>query len=62
MLGGDGCVLRRSDDGGTTFARIFIVAEAELPRSRALVLTSSTRNIGYLLLADGSVLRTTDAG
>src|SRR5258706_16215927 len=27
VLGGGGCVLRRSDDGGKTFRKIFIVAE-----------------------------------
>jgi len=27
FLGGGGCVLRRSDDGGATFHKVFIVAE-----------------------------------
>jgi photosystem II stability/assembly factor-like uncharacterized protein len=61
VLGGDGCVLRRSANGGATFTRIFIVAEVDCPdhvRSFHFV----DKNVGYLLLADGSVLRTTDAG
>jgi photosystem II stability/assembly factor-like uncharacterized protein len=61
VLGGDGCVLRRSANGGATFARIFIVAEQNCPdRVRAFHFVD--RNVGYLLLADGSVLRTADAG
>jgi photosystem II stability/assembly factor-like uncharacterized protein len=61
VLGGDGCVLRRSANGGATFARIFIVAEADCPdRVRASHFVD--KNTGYLLLADGSVLKTTDAG
>lgn len=61
VLGGDGCVLRRSDDGGTTFRRIFIVAEADCP-DRVRAVSFADRDVGYLLLADGSVLRTGDAG
>lgn len=61
VLGGDGCVLRRSDDGGTTFRRIFIVAEADCP-DRVRSFSFVDRNVGYLLLQDGSVLRTSDAG
>jgi len=61
VLGGDGCVLRRSANGGATFSRIFIVAEVDCPdRVRAFHFVD--RTTGYLLLADGSVLRTTDAG
>lgn len=61
VLGGGGCVLRRSDDGGTTFHRIFVVAEAGCP-DRVRSLHFVDRTTGYLLLQDGSVLRTTDAG
>jgi photosystem II stability/assembly factor-like uncharacterized protein len=61
VLGGGGCVLRRSDDGGTTFHRIFIVAEADCP-DRVRSFSFADRNVGYLLLQNGSVLRTTDAG
>jgi photosystem II stability/assembly factor-like uncharacterized protein len=61
VLGGDGCVLRRSANGGATFARIFIVAEENCP-DRVRAFHFLDKNTGYLLLADGSVLRTTDAG
>jgi photosystem II stability/assembly factor-like uncharacterized protein len=61
VLGVDGCILRRSANGGATFTRIFIVAETACPdRVRAFHFVD--RNVGYLLLADGSVLRTADAG
>ncbi|HTN25265.1 MAG TPA: YCF48-related protein [Solirubrobacteraceae bacterium] len=61
ILGADGCVLRRTDDGGKTFHKIFIVAETDCPdRVRSSYFVDKTT--GYLLLADGSVLRTTDAG
>jgi photosystem II stability/assembly factor-like uncharacterized protein len=61
VLGSDGCVLRRSDDGGKTFHKIFIVAEVGCPdRVQAAYFVDKTT--GYLLLRDGSILRTTDAG
>lgn len=61
VLGGDGCVLRRSGDGGATFQKIFIVAEVNCPdKVQSFYFTDN--NTGYLLLRDGSVLRTTDAG
>ena len=31
VLGGDGCVVRRSDDGGTTFRKMFVLAETNCP-------------------------------
>ncbi len=61
ILGADGCVLRRTDDGGKTFHKIFIVAETDCP-DRVRAATFVDKTTGYLLLADGSVLRTTDAG
>jgi len=61
VLGGDGCVLRRSGDGGATFEKIFIVAETNCPdKVQAFWFVSPTT--GYLLLRDGSVLRTSDSG
>jgi photosystem II stability/assembly factor-like uncharacterized protein len=61
VVGTDGCVLRRSDDGGKTFHKIFIVAEVGCPdRVQSVYFVDKTT--GYLLLRDGSVLRTTDAG
>src|SRR4051812_33221922 len=61
VQGGDGCVLRRSDDGGRTFRRIYVLAERNCPnRVQAAYFVDS--NVGYVVLRDGSVLRTTDAG
>ena len=31
VLGGDGCVVRRSDDGGKTFHKMFVLAETNCP-------------------------------
>jgi photosystem II stability/assembly factor-like uncharacterized protein len=61
VLGGGGCVLRRTDDGGKTFKKIFIVAEVNCP-DRVQSFNFVNKTTGYLLLADGSVLRTTDSG
>jgi photosystem II stability/assembly factor-like uncharacterized protein len=61
VLGGNGCVLRRSDDAGATFHKIFIVAEQNCP-APVQAFTFVDKQTGYLLLQDGSVLRTTDAG
>ena len=61
VLGGGGCVLRRTDDGGKTFKKIFIVAEVNCP-DRVQAMNFVDKTTGYLLLADGSVLKTTDAG
>ncbi len=61
VLGGGGCVLRRTDDGGKTFRKIFIVAEVNCP-DRVQAAQFVDKTTGYLLLADGAVLRTTDAG
>jgi photosystem II stability/assembly factor-like uncharacterized protein len=61
IQGGDGCVLRRSDDGGRTFHRVYVLAETNCPnRVQAAYFVSP--EVGYVLLRDGSVLRTTDAG
>ena len=61
VMGGNGCVLRRSDDAGATFHKIFIVAEQNCP-APVQAFTFVDKQTGYLLLQDGSVLRTTDAG
>ena len=61
VLGGGGCVLRRTDDGGKTFKKIFIVAEVNCP-DRVQAVHFVDKTTGYLLLADGSVLKTTDSG
>lgn len=61
ILGGNGCVLRRSSDGGTTFLPIFILAQTGCPNPvQSFFFVNG--EIGYLLLRDGSVLRTADGG
>ncbi len=61
VLGGGGCVVRRSDDGGKTFHKMFVLAETNCPDKVAASYFVSPQ-IGYLLLQDGNVLRTTDGG
>lgn len=61
VLGGGGCVLRRTNDGGRTFKKIFVVAEVNCP-DRVQSVHFVDKTTGYLLLADGSVLKTTDSG
>jgi photosystem II stability/assembly factor-like uncharacterized protein len=61
ILGGDGCVVRRSDDGGGTFRKLFVLAETSCP-DRVAASFFVTPQVGYLLLRDGNVLRTTDGG
>ena len=61
ILGGDGCVVRRSDDGGKTFHKMFVLAETSCP-DRVAASYFVNPQVGYLLLRDGNVLRTTDGG
>src|SRR4051812_2605972 len=61
VLGDPGCVLRRSDDGGRTFRKMFTVTDRGCPTPVA-AFTFVGRQLGYLLLKDGSVLRTDDGG
>ena len=61
VLGGDGCVVRRSDDGGKTFHKMFVLAETNCP-DRVAASYFVSPEVGYLLLRDGNVLRTTDSG
>jgi photosystem II stability/assembly factor-like uncharacterized protein len=61
VLGGDGCVVRRSDDGGATFHKLFVLAETNCP-DRVAASYFVTPAVGYLLLRDGNVLRTSDGG
>jgi len=57
---GGGCVVRRSDNGGTVFRRIYFVAPSCREPVSALNFPSSA--VGYLALADGTLVRTQDAG
>ena len=61
VRGGDGCVVRRSDDGGRTFRKLYVLAEAECP-DRVQTAYFVDPRVGYLVLRDGTVLRTTDGG
>src|SRR3954451_11776865 len=61
VLGGDGCVLRRTDDAGTTFHKIFIVTEKNCA-GPVDAFTFVDRHVGYLLVRGGNVFRTADAG
>ncbi len=59
---GSGCVLRRSDDGGTTFHRLpFTSSETGCPAGIASLYFPSPQ-IGYLMLSDGTVVRTANGG
>jgi photosystem II stability/assembly factor-like uncharacterized protein len=59
---GSGCVLRRSDDGGTTFRRLpFTSSETGCPAGIASLYFPSPQN-GYLLLSDGTVVSTANGG
>jgi photosystem II stability/assembly factor-like uncharacterized protein len=53
------CVLRRSDDGGATFRQIFYPVEYECDNPVEAV-SFADKGTGYLLLQDGSVMRTGD--
>src|SRR3954462_14535837 len=57
-----GCLLRRSDDGGKTFRRLpWTASDARCTAGVAgLAFPSST--VGYLLLHNGNVLRSSDSG
>jgi hypothetical protein len=56
-----GCAIRRSEDGGRTFRKIYILAEANCP-DPVQVSYFVDPAVGYLVLRDGTVLRTTDGG
>jgi photosystem II stability/assembly factor-like uncharacterized protein len=61
VAGADGCVLRRSADGGKTFTRIFVPTEADCP-DKVQSFTFLDPQTGFLLLRNGSVLVTRDGG
>jgi photosystem II stability/assembly factor-like uncharacterized protein len=57
-----GCHVRRSDDGGRTFKRLPWTANDVRCAKQVTALDFLATDTGYLLLEDGSVLRTTDGG
>jgi photosystem II stability/assembly factor-like uncharacterized protein len=59
---GSGCLLRRSDDGGASFRRLlFTSSEATCPAALTAFHFPSSQ-VGYLLLADGTVVQTANGG
>lgn len=62
FFAGGGCVGRRSDDGGKTFTRVaFTPVESSCRQPLAAVAFVSPL-IGYVVVADGTVLRTDNNG
>ena len=61
VMGSTGCVVRRSDDGGRTFRKVYVLTEADCPDPIAAV-TFVDPQVGYLFQANGDVLRTNDGG
>src|SRR3954454_19907018 len=58
VIAGGGCVLLRSDDAGRTFRRL----APDCGGSRIAALSFPSPQNGYVLLANGALLRTTDGG
>lgn len=59
---GGGCSLRRSDDGGQTFARLPFSASDETCPSGVVAFSFPTSDVGYVALANKSFLSTADGG
>jgi photosystem II stability/assembly factor-like uncharacterized protein len=59
---GGGCVLRRSTDGGATFTRVRFAVRETKCSGKLAQLAFPTPSLGYLVLTDGKVLRTTNGG
>ena len=59
---GGGCALRRSDDGGQSFARLPWTASDKGCPSPISSFFFVSGSVGYLMTRDGSVFRTTDGG
>ena len=59
---GAGCLLRRSDDGGTTFRRLLFTSSESSCSAGIASFHFPTSQTGYLLLSDGTVLQTADGG
>ena len=57
-----GCVVRRSDDAGQTFTRLPWTASDLRCAGNIVSLHFPSSEVGYLLVQDGTVLRTADGG
>ena len=62
VVAGGGCVGRRSDDGGRTFARIAFTPVESSCKEPLAALAFPLKRTGFIVLADGTVLQTTDGG
>lgn len=62
VFAGGGCVARRSVDGGATFSAVRFTSVEAGCKVGLQDLSFVSRDLGYLLLADGSVYTTTDGG
>ncbi len=62
VYAGGGCVLRRSTDGGATFQRVAFTARESRCSAKLAQIAFPTPTTGYLILTDGTVLRTANAG
>ena len=61
IVGGQGCVVRRSNDGGRTFQKVYVLAETDCPE-KISAAHFVTPEVGYLFTTNGDVLRTNDGG
>src|SRR3954470_11291670 len=62
VFAGGGCVARRSDDGGATFKRLAFTPVESSCREQLAAGWFVSRTTGYLVLTDGTVLRTDNDG
>lgn len=62
VVAGGGCVARRSDDGGRTFQRIAFTPVESSCKEGLAALYFTTKQNGYIVLQDGTVLQTGDGG
>ena len=62
VFAGGGCVARRSVDGGATFTAVRFTPVETGCKVGLRDLSFVSRDLGFLLLADGSIFTTTDGG
>lgn len=62
LFAGGGCVGRRSDDGGKTFTRVAFTPVEFNCRQPLAAAWFATEQIGYIVLADGTTIRTDNNG
>src|SRR3954451_22463479 len=62
VFAGGGCVARRSDDAGATFKRLAFTPVESSCREQLAAAWFVSRTTGYLVLTDGTVLRTDNDG